>query len=339
MKNKFLSILALATIGFFYSPVLAQTSPNTFVKGDLNIRFETRQKSGVENVTDKYNLNINVNNSTIFKGLIESRPQINGTFGVNQTAQLSYDVDTDIVNPNNPAQTRNVGKVLGVVPVTENNIYQYSNGSAKINVFGMGAARGFESKFGGQALGKPPVKSGFEALKQDAMKLVNGKGASISITKYDKMEFQNINLPAGPVAIYPEVQINGVLLFDYIRSAWYFQNIIVTYAQDGKRMQDNITGNIRWVKDTYIFDVKVNEPALSETAVFAATADESAFFATDDVNPSLTGSMKYKDTMSGDRVIASNVSVDLIGNKLTKQQTMYLVKMLFLVSVVPFNAE
>jgi hypothetical protein len=259
--------------------------------------------------------------------------------GVNQTSQLLYDIDTDIVNPNNPAQTRNVGKVLGTVPISEENVYGYSAGSAKVNVFAMGSARGFESKFSGQALGKPPVKTGFAALKQDALKLVNSKGAAISVTKYDKMEFQNMVLPVGPVAIYAESQVNGTLLYDYVRSAWYLQNIIVTYSQDGKRMQDNVTGNIRWNNGQYTFDIRVNEPAPSETAIFAATADEASFFATDDVNPSLTGIVKYKDSQAGDRVVASSIGIDLTGNKLTKQQTMILFKLIFLVAVVPFNAE
>jgi hypothetical protein len=153
------------------------------------------------------------------------------------------------------------------------------------------------------------------------------------------MEFQNLVVAMGPVGIYPETTISGSIIYDYGRSAWHFQSLTVTYTVDGKRIQDNLTGNIRWNKDQYDFDIKVNEPVAGESAVFAAAADESAFFAVDNAVSGLTGTMKYKDTTSNDKVIASNVKVDLVGNKLNKQQTMYLFKMLFLVSVVPFNAE
>ena len=43
--------------------------------------------------------------------------------------------------------------------------------------------------------------------------------------------------------------------------------------------------------------------------------------------------------MQRDRVASSTINVALTSNKLTKQQVMYLSKMLFLVVVVPLNAE
>ena len=331
MKKLLFSILFAATCA-------AQT-PATFIKGDLTIRYEARQKVGVEGITDKYNLNLNVSNSAILRGVIEARPFISNSFSANQNAQLAYNLETDVVNPNNPAQTRNVGKIVGVVPINEENVYNFGGGSAMVNVFGIGSARGFDSKFQGLALGKPPAKTGFAALKQDAIKLVNGKGAAISIGKYDKMEFQSLGLPSGPVAVYPEVTISGAMIYDYARSAWHFQNVTVTYTTDNKRVQDSITGNIRWNKGAYEFDVKINEPAPSEAAVFNAVADESAFFAVDNETPSLSGKMTYKDSESGGKVVASNVTIDLTGNKIDKKQTMYLAKLIFLVAVVPFNAE
>ena len=90
---------------------------------------------------------------------------------------------------------------------------------------------------------------------------------------------------------------------------------------------------------SYEFDIRVNEPAQSEVAAFAAPADEADFFATDNTIPALTGTMKYKDMMQRDRVASSIINVALTSNKLTKQQVMYLSKMLFLVVVVPLNAE
>jgi hypothetical protein len=180
------------------------------------------------------------------------------------------------------------------------------------------------------------------------LSFTNSKGVAISVSKYDKMEFQQHVLASGPVQIYPEVTVNGSLIYDYGRSAWYFQNVTVAYTIEGRRMQDTLTGNIRWVESAnrksngegeYQFDIRVNEPPPSEAAVFAAPSDESAFFATDNLISALVGTMKYKDTLNGDSVVASAVTIDLTGNKLTKQQTMYLCKLLFLSAIVPLNAE
>jgi len=168
------------------------------------------------------------------------------------------------------------------------------------------------------------------------------------VSKYDKMEYQQHVLAAGPVQIYPEVTVNGSLIYDYGRSAWYFQNVTVSYTVEGRQMSDKLTGNIRWVESAnrkstgegeYQFDVHVNEPLPNEAAVFAAPSDESAFFATDDAVSALVGTMKYKDTMRGDDAIASDVAIDLTGNKLTKQEAMCLCKLLIFSTIVPMNSE
>jgi hypothetical protein len=49
--------------------------------------------------------------------------------------------------------------------------------------------------------------------------------------------------------------------------------------------------------------------------------------------------IKYKDTLAGETVSSSAVTVDLKGNKLSKQQAMYLAKLLFISFAVPLNAE
>jgi len=353
MKIKVLASLfaaVLAISAFAQTPALPQKP--TFIKGDLNIRFNTRKTEDgkiKEGVTDVYTLNVNVSDSSLFRGTIEQRPTIPGTFGVAQTGQLTYALDCDVINPANTSQTRNVGKLFGTIPVDQNNVYRFSDGAVRVSVFGIGAAKGFESKFSGLALGKPPAKSeGIIDKMKKELSFTNSKGVAISVTKYDKMEFQQHVLASGPVQIYPEVTVNGSLIYDYGRSAWYFQNVTVAYAVEGRRMLDTLTGNIRWVESPnhksngegeYQFDIRVNEPPPSEAAVFAAPSDESAFFATDDLIASLVGTMKYKDTLNGDSVVASSVTIGLTGNKLTKQQTMYLCKLLFLSAVVPLNAE
>lgn len=327
-------------------------TPPVFIKGEIGIKFNTRTGPDAERprpgTTDTYQMAINVANSALFKGQIIARPFISNALSSNQTGQLTYEIDCDVINPNNPAQTRNIGRIFGTVPVDKQNIYRYSEGNVKVVVFGVGAAKGFESRFNGFALGKPPVASGLAKIKQEAVRLVSSKGGAITLTKYDKMEFQNHVIPAGPVQIYPEATVTGTLFYDYGRSAWHFNNVNITYRTDGQPKMDILTGNIRWVEHPnrkangegrYDFDIRVNEPPPTEAAVFAGTTDEAAFFAADDSNPALTGSMHYKDSMATGVVVASNVTIDLKGTKLSKQQVMNLAKLLFLTAVVPLNAE
>ena len=357
MKTKLFIVSLVLGLSNLFAQTAAPAAPQTFIKGDMAIKFNTRTQvdsSGKprKDVVDVYTMNVNVSNSALFRGSIIARPTLTGMTGVSQTGQLVFELDCDVVNPSNPSQTRNIGKLYGTTPVDKNNVYRFADGTARINVFGMGTAKGFESKFGGLALGKPPVQTGvFSKMKQEAISVarnIKGKSAAITVTKYDKMEFQSHVLAAGPVQIYPEVTVNGILVYDYGRTAWHFQNVTVAYAVDGKNLKDNLSGNIRWIETPnrkttgegeYQFDIRVNEPPPSEASVFAAAADESSFFATDDLNPALVGSMKYKDVMSGGTVTSSAVQINLTGNKLTKQQVMYLTKLLLLSTVVPINAE
>jgi hypothetical protein len=334
-----------------YAIAFAQTPPvKTSITGTLNIQFPTRSNKS-EGVVDKYNLNVNVSNSALFRGTIEVLPYISGTFG-SQQGKLTYAVDCDVVNPNNPSQTRNVGKLYGFVPVNAQNVYDFSNNTLKVGIFGIGSAKGFESKFGGFALGKPPAANGLlTKLKRETLsftKSVNGKSVSINVNKYDKMEFKSHVLCAGPVQIYPEVTVNGVMIYDYSRNTWLFQNVTVEYFVDGRVTRDILTGNIRWVEPSnrsttgegeYIFDVRINEPLTDVANVFAGPQDESAFFSEDSSIAALNGSMKYKDTIINETVTSSSIKIDLTGNKLTKQQTMYLGKLLFLSAIVPLNSE
>jgi len=332
-----------------------QTPEQPFIRGDLNIRFDTRTQSGTEGVTDKYTLKLNVSNSALFYGTIEHRPFAKGgTFSSDKMGQLIHSIECDVVNPKNPAQTRNVGRLSGIVPIDGKNVYRFQDGNLKIGVFGAGTAKGFDSKAGGLALGKPPAQSVgmFESIKKEVVSLTrtasSGKTVGIKVTNYDKMEFQRHVLSAGPVQIYPEVTVDGVMLYDYDRSAWYLQNITVRYAVDGKQLEDKLTGNIRWVESPnrklsgegeYQFDIRVNEPPPNESAVFDGAADEASFFDSGGGAPGLIGAMKYKDIMVNGSPTSSAVKVDLTGNKLTKQQTMYLAKLLLMSCIVPMNSE
>ena len=50
MKN----ILSFIIAGLFSVSLMAQAPTQTFIKGDLVIKYESRQKPGIENITDKY---------------------------------------------------------------------------------------------------------------------------------------------------------------------------------------------------------------------------------------------------------------------------------------------
>jgi hypothetical protein len=71
----------------------------------------------------------------------------------------------------------------------------------------------------------------------------------------------------------------------------------------------------------------------------AAGDDEAAFFATDSTLPALTGTAKYKDQMRGEDVTGSAVTIDLVGQKLSKEQVVALTNLLFFVNIVPMNDE
>lgn len=337
MKIKLIAstLLALACTAF--------AGTNT-ITGTLDIKFNSRLQPEKENVSDVYTLNLNVCDSALFYGTVSARPFIKGIIN-DQQGLLTYDLKTDVVNPKNPAQTKNIGKLYGTAPVDANNVYRFENGNVQVNIFPMGSAKGFDSKFKGLALGKPPVKKGFLAAAKESLnfsKSVKGKTVVIKVNNYDIMEFQNLQVAAGPVQVYGEATVSGRMVYDYSRSAWYFQNMSVNYFVDGKLLRDSITGNIRWNDTTgeYQFDVRVNEPPANEAAAFdTGASDESAFFDMDTSIPALVGTMKYTDSKTGGTVSASAIKIDLTGNQLNKQQIMYLSKLILLSAIVPLNAE
>jgi len=333
----------LTTICLIAAMQAAYSQSNTFIRGNIGIRYSTRATP--KGPADIYDLKLNVSDSVHFRGTVAARPFIPGTFS--QTlGGLDYTLDTDVVNPANPAQVKNIGRLIGSAPVDGQNVYRFADGNVRMLV------RDQDSKLGGLAYGKPPAKTGFlDSIRKEVMsisKQVGGRTVVLSLSDYDKMEFGNVALPAGPVAIYPEAKVDGAMIYDRARSAWHFKNIQIVYADGQRQVLDRLSGDIRWVESParktngegeYQFDVRVNEPPSSESAVFAQATDEAAFFSTDASIPGLTGTMKYRDTMAAGTVIASAVAVDLRGNRLTKQQTMVLCKLILLTAIVPLNAE
>lgn len=334
----------------------AQTNSPSFIKGNMDIRYHSRATPATKGIKDVYTLNINACDSAVFRGTISDTPLIIGGLmgnSVQQPRSLNYDIQCDVVNPKNPAQTKNVGRLFGVVPIDETGVYRYDSGSLQVSVLPMGNAGGFDSKFTGLALGKPLARPAnwLDNLKREAVNIkrsVNGNVMTVVLKRYDVMEFRQHVLGAGPVQVYQPVTVNGKMLYDYDRFSWFLDGITIQYAISGAIKIDRLSGNIRWVESPnrktsgegeYQFDVRVNEPAPTESAAFAQSSDESAFFETDASISALTGTMKYKDTMRGDTVLASSVTINLTGNNLSKQQVIALCKILIFSAVVPMNAD
>jgi hypothetical protein len=172
---------------------------------------------------------------------------------------------------------------------------------------------------------------------------------TVALKKYDKMDFQQNVIAAGPIQIYQQVTTSGELLYDYDKNCWFANNVIMQYADNGMIKADRLTGTIRWVESPqrkingegeYQFDLRVNEPPPGAAAAFDSKVnDEASFFETDTAVPALTGTMKYKDVLSGDKTMSSTVAIDLVGNNITKQQTMALCKIVVFACVVPMNSD
>ena len=348
MKKTTLIVTALLLASAW--SVSAQTN-TSFVKGTLDIRYNSREttppKKGVKDV---YTLEVNVANSALFRGTVTDQPQIiEGMFSkrVTQPRLLNYDVNLDVVNPKNPAQTRSVGRMHGNVPISPEGFYLYDKGTLTVDVLPIGRAAGFSSKFNGVTVGKPmgrPV-GWMENLQRQTVNItrtVGGKTTVVALKKYDKMEFRNHIIAAGPIARYQAVTVNGDMLYDYDKDCWFFNNMTAQYIADNTVKIDRITGTIRWDEnaDAYEFDIRVNEPPAGVADAFdTSNDDESAFFETDTTIPALTGKMTYKDTVRGDTTMASNVDIDLVGNLLSPEQLMALAKVIVFSSIVPMNSD
>lgn len=341
--------------------VLASAQPTnkpTFIKGGIDIKYASRASSPPPvGVKDRYVLSLNMSDRVAIRGTIEHAPLVLGTFDrIIQPASLNYQLECDVVNPNNTNQIRNVGRLYGLVPINTAGAYNFSEGSLKFSTYAIGTAQAFDGKFTGVARGKPlikPKQSLVNRVKQEALSLsrnVKGQTVAVSVKSYDIMKFDPPHkLGVGPVQSYPDATVTGAMIYDRDKYIWFFKDVSVVYLSGGVQRADKLSGNIRWVEQPrrggqrdgeYQFDIRFNEPPPNESAAFNAVVDETAFFQTDESIAALTGTMKYKDTFNGDTVVASAVTVDLSGGtKLTVQQTMNMLKLVFLTCLVPVNAE
>ncbi|MFA5174096.1 MAG: hypothetical protein WC438_02855 [Candidatus Pacearchaeota archaeon] len=360
--KKMMTILCVFVMCVFGFTSVFGADLNNTVKGKMEIQYNSRtqtEDSGNPNpgVKDFYKIELDVTDTIRIQGGIEHLPTIlSSTLGMEkQAGNLMYNLNMMLRNPSDPKQVKMVGKLTGGVPIDKKGVYKYNDGTLRMAIDATGKAAGFQSAFRGFADGKPPKgTSVIASIKKRAItitKQVQGKTVKIVATDYDKMAYNGLVLAAGPTKTYPETIVNGEMLYDYERSAWYFNGVTMSYTDaNGKSYSDKLTGNIKWIENPqratngegeYQFDVRFNEPAQAadESAAFQAADDEAAFFATDTKMPSLTGAAKYKDQMRGETVASSAVVIDLVGNNLTKQQIVNATKLIWLVNVVPMNAE
>lgn len=354
-------VTLLLTIWLSCLNAMAQPDKPVFAKGDMTIQFLSRvqlDEAGKTKpgVSDSYKLTLNYSDSVLFAGEIKYLPTIiSSVLGREvQQARIDYSLDLSVINPANTKQSKVIGRLTGAVPIDSYGVYQFEQGTMRIGVDASGRAPAFVSKFTGSAAGKPPVSDSlFARAKKQAVSItreVRGATKQIVVSDYDKLTFQNHGIASGPVQTYGEAQLNGEMLYDYERKAWYFNNVLMSYQENGKTHSDKISGNIKWVESPqrksngegeYQFDIRLNEPESksNDAAVFAGKADESSFFETDPSLSCLTGSMKYKDQQSGDNVTKSDIKIDLVGSKITRSQGAMLIKIIFGTAIVPFNNE
>ena len=349
------------------APTPVTASAPLFIKGNISITYQTRQTTptATNGVKDTYVVDVNVSNRALLHGTIVDTPQIiDGWVSkkVVQKRSLRYDIACDIVNPNKPdpkdsRNVLNVGKMYGTVPINSDGVYDYDAGNLVTDILPIRGGAGFSSKFSGIAAGKPLIrpKNWLETLQRQAINVtrsVNGKRVTVVLKKYDKMEFRQHVIGAGPSTSYPSIKLNGEMLYDYDKSCWFLNNITGEYAVADTIKFDRLTGLIRWIESPeratngegeYQFDIRVNEPAVTASSAFEAQAsstDDSAFFESDSALPSVNGTMKYKDRLDKNgTTLSSAVTIELAGSNITQQQLMNIGKMVIFSAVVPMNSD
>lgn len=357
-------------------PVVPSTDTNTFIKGTMNIQFNSCVKvdsngNPLPGVRDVYTTDFNVCNSAHFSGTISDLPYLppNKTLGFGFAGQneiVSYDMSCGVYNPHNMKDMRIIGAIQGVVPIDPSGMYRYDIGNLHLYTKQIGMAAPIDSKFDGTVQGKvlahPTVGwiQGLQAQVMSVTKLVKGHTTTITLKKYDKLVFHDHKLPAGPIGVYNEVTVNGEMAYDYDRKTWFFNSLTLTYSIRGQVYQDRLNGDIQWNPapdrgatglGAYAVDIHVNEPPDNgETAFASSSDDESSFFQVDNSIPALTGSISYHDTLvdTPDKMAgtaddanctASDITYDLHGNLLHKQQVMAIGKLILFSAIKPMNSN
>lgn len=355
---------ALALSAGLAAPTFAQDAANLApadaIKGTMQITYNTRTPSGMEEgspkagVKDTYVVDLTVNNTRKFGGNISRQPRITSMGGLRtvQQPQYDYSMKLSVINSKDPSQVKTVGDWVGAMPVEEKTgafILDSGADTGRQLRISVDVGTPLKDNFGGRLYGKPADKT--KLSWTSVKRYVNGKTIEKKF-EADPMRFDSLILAEGPdKGRYPRATVTGELNYDRETGNYYPNNLRFRYTFDGKEIEDIVTGTIKWVEDPnrdsngkgqYEFNLRFNEeknqkPA-GEDAAFAGLSDEDAFFAVDNSIPALTGTVAYQDTFSGDNVTSSQVTYNLKANKLTPQQTMNFAK-LWLIAVGPVNDE
>lgn len=352
--------LARAQEAMTEDAVIAGTMDIDFLtRTNLDTSGDLKEGSAALGVKDMYKFKFSVAKTTEFSGEITRQPNLYSKLlgRKQQMAELGYSIDLAVLNPKDLKQRRVVGKWVGLIPVDPGTgAYDLAGGSKserplRIAIDAVGKAPAFTDPFGGRLIGKAEKKD--TLVGATYKRIIGDKTVEFSVKHSDPMRFENIILAKGPAEVYPRCTVTGRLDYDYETGNWVTDGIKFRYTLDGKEIEDNVTGTIKWVEDAdrkangkgeYQFNLRFNEDknktASGEAAAFEKLSGEDAFFAVDNSVPCLTGTIAYVDAFGsgGETVASSKVTYSLNANKLTKQQVMNFFK-LWMLAVGPTNDE
>lgn len=350
-----------------------QISQQDAISGKMSIDFATRKNldrtsgfapgSPQRGAVDTYKLDLAVAQTTEYTGRIKRLPRIrranDGT--ILQSAALDYQVDLWLRNPQDLTQRKQIGRMVGTVPIDAKEVYQFAkpNGAERAplrtTIDAVGAIPASENDFSGRMIGKAADAAKFRKMK--FTRKIAGRTVTVEASKIDPLTFDGVVLAAGPAPVYPATTVTGQFDFDYDSSNYYIEGMKMTYRLEGVDYTDKLTGTIRWVEEPdratsgrgyYEFNVRFNEddnrPATGEDGAFGGVnggaADEEAFFKIDTSIPSITGRVAYVDDIpkGAEAPVSSQVEYHLHANKVTKQQLVSFFK-LWLLAVGPINDE
>jgi hypothetical protein len=350
-----LCTLSLAlTAGLIATTVIAAEPPITqdnFIKGTLAVAWETRLPQNRDgdypkiDITDNYVYDVTVG-TTFYKGAVKCRPYIFSKHlgRVLQVGDCKYDVNVGVINPNNPTQTKTVGKIVGNYAIDQNGQVNLADTPVRMEVQTIGQAKGFTSKYAGMFNGKPPKaettisKLRAEAVKKTATvtRMMGEKSITVNLGNVDPVTFQNTVLPSGPSGNYPETTVNGQLIYSYDTDNWFPQ---LTLSQGDAK--DTLGGGIKWVEENkgvarYELNVILNEgkgATANEASAFADAKGEDAFFASDPSLSLINGIIGFRTAVGGanDLPAKTDISFNIGLQKVTAQQAQSFWKLLMLI--------
>jgi len=338
--------LAAATASHATQPTDPLTQSG-YIKGTMIADFDTQRPENrdgdypTKGVADRFAVDLMVG-FTKYQGTISCLPHVFSKHvgRVLQDGSCTYDLNLVVINPQNVAQARSVGKLVGTYAIDDKGRVNLSAGNLRMEVQTIGKAQGFSSPFTGSFVGKPPTKVTtlsrvIEGAKKEARtieKMVGAQKVTLALGDVDPVRFQGTGLAMGPVATYPAATVDGELIYSYETDNWFPQLAI----QVAGAKPDKLSGGMKWVDDSdteghYELNVLVNEQATAgEAAAFAAPQGEDAFFMSDSTQSVINGRIGFKDKKIADAVVKSDISFDVGLQNVSAVQAQNFTKLLLL---------